>query len=578
MTDIKDTIGEIIIFLFPFIKTSVFMEKKMSDTGNSFILKGKSISPGLAEGLTFLHRDILRSLDAPTEIDKKDVEEEFGYLEDATTKITGDLIALSARVENEMDSRLAAIFDAHQLMLNDLTLREDLRHEIRVNLVSASSAVKSVFLRWEKRFLLMESQISRQKGEDIRDISNRLSNALSGITGHPLEHIPKDSVLVTKRLLPSDTIFLSRNSTVAVLLEYGGYGSHTALFVREMGIPCIADITKILTRIPAKTHVLVDANKGEIIIAPDEPQKTIFRQTVDNRSKAFIAAHERAQAQAITKDGVLISVLANVGSPEDTKRAIENGADGVGLFRIEKLYMGRTTPPNEQELIDEIRQTLEPSKGKPVCVRLLDIGADKPLPFIGFLAETNPALGRRGIRLLHEFPNLMETQLHAFLKLSGEFDLSILVPMVTLPEDIAKVKECLLKIASKLQITALPRLGSMIETPAAALSANKIKPYVDFLSFGTNDLTQYSFAADRENAAVEQYFNDSSDVIFRLLKMTLADVADLPLSICGELAGREEYVEKLLQCGIKSFSVAPPLIPIIKETIRDSWCNANLKV
>ena len=196
---------------------------------------------------------------------------------------------------------------------------------------------------------------------------------------------------------------------------------------------------------------------------------------------------------------------------------------------------------------------------------------------MSFLAETNPALGRRGIRFLREYPELLKTNLRAVLELAREFDVRVLIPMVTLPEDVVAVKEVLTQLGSKLRLSTLPKLGAMIETPAAALSACEIAKHVDFLSFGTNDLTQYAFAADRENAAVESYFNDAADVIFRLLRLTHDDVPDVPLSVCGELAGRPKHTARLLQCGIRTLSVAPPLVPIVKEAIRNSLCMTPLR-
>ena len=201
-------------------------------------------------------------------------------------------------------------------------------------------------------------------------------------------------------------------------------------------------------------------------------------------------------------------------------------------------------------------------------MRLLDVGADKPMPFLKFLAESNPSLGRRGVRLLLAHPTLLETQLRAILSLSGEFNVFILIPMVTLPQDVVIVRETLRRLADERGKGTLPPLGAMIETPAAALSVNGIAPHVDFLSFGTNDLTQYTFAADRENAAVETYFNDSSDAIFRLLQMVHDDAPQLPSAVCGELAGRAAHVARLLQCGIRTLSVVPPLIPAIKAAVR----------
>jgi len=548
----------------------------MSDNGITLIIHGTPISPGLAEGIIHVHRSLLGPIDVPEDIEQNNVEEELWRLDDATKRISDDLLALATRVEKEIDSRLASVFGAHQLILDDSSLKKELRKEIADNLVSASSAVKTVFLRWEKRFLLMESQIARDKGDDIRDISIRLRNALAGITVHPLDEIPHGSILTTSRLLPSDTVFLASRSTSAILLEYGSAGSHAALFTREMGLPCISGLPNLLTTMPDGALALVDADTGTVTIRPQEKQKVVFRKNVDDKMHAHQLARERALNPAVTKDDVTISVLANVGCNDDTEKAMLNGADGVGLYRMERAYIGCVVPPNTDELLNEMRQTLEAAKGRTVCVRLLDIGADKPLPFMRFLAETNPSLGRRGIRLLREYPELLKTHLRAVLELAKEFDVRVLVPMVTLPDDVAAVKEYLTQLGSELQMSSLPKLGAMIETPAAALSAREIAKHVDFLSFGTNDLTQYAFAADRENAAVERYFNDAADVIFRLLRMTHDDVPDVPLSVCGELAGRPEHIPRLLQCGIRTFSIAPPLVPIIKEAIRNSFCTAPL--
>lgn len=436
------------------------------------------------------------------------------------------------------------------------------------NLVSAGSAVKTVFLRWEKRFMMMESQIARSKSDDLRDLEIRLRNALAGITIHPLEEIPYGCVLAISRLLPSDTVFLIGRSTAAVLLEYGNIGSHAALFAREIGLPCISGIANLQTTVPEGAFALVDADAGVVTIDPGEEQIAAFRIKVDENEHAVTQARAEALAPAVTLDGVRITVLANVGGEEDTSNAIANGAEGVGLYRMERTYLGRIVPPGTDELLYEMRQTLEPAKGRVVCVRLLDVGADKPMPYLKFMTESNPSLGRRGIRLLREYPELLTTHLRAVLELSREFDVSVLVPMVTLRDDVAVVRDNLTQLGSQLSISSLPKLGAMIETPAAALSARTLAKHVDFFSFGTNDLTQYAFAADRENAAVEHYFNEASDVIFRMLRIVHDDVPQMPLSICGELGGRREHIPQLLRCGITTFSVAPPLVPMVKETIR----------
>ncbi len=548
----------------------------MPDKRTESIIQGTPISPGLAQGIIHLPRRIPGSIDAPDNIVLKNVEEEISRLDNAVTIISDDLAILGARVGKEIDSKLATVFEAHQLIVNDSLLKDELRKEITDNLISASSAVKAVFLRWEKRFLLMESQMSRDKSDDIRDISIRLRNALAGIKIHPLDDIPHGCVLAISRLLPSDTIFLASRSIAAVLLEYAGSGSHAALFVREMGMPCVSGIHHLLNSTSDGALALVNGDTGAVIIDPGKEQKTIFNKKVNERQRVLHLAQKRALTPTVTKDNIPISVLANVGCANDTEKAMRNGAEGVGLYRMERAYLGRITPPGADELFTEMHQTLEAAKGHPVCVRLLDIGADKPLPFLQFMAETNSSLGCRGIRLLRKYPELLKTHLQAALELSREgFDVRILVPMVTLQDDVAAVREQLIQLGAELKVASLPKLGAMIETPAAALSAREITKYVDFLSFGTNDLTQYAFAADRENAAVEQYFNDASDVIFKLLRITHDDVPDVPLSICGELAGRPEHIPKLLQCGIRTFSVASPLIPLIKDAIRNSFCTVQ---
>lgn len=548
----------------------------MSGNNISRSISGRIISPGLAAGKTFVHKNHSHILDSPVPIDANEIEQEIVQLEQATERVSYDLIDLAKRVKQEINSQLSAVFESHEMLLNDPSLKKELEAEIRGNRMRASSAVKVVFLRREKRFQLIKSHIANHKGDDIRDISNRLCNALAGINKHPMEDIPANSILVARRLLPSDTIYLSQQSCIAVLLEYGGASSHAALFAREMGLPCIAGIPKLLNRVPNQAWALVDADIGKAIIHPKTEQKAAFARKVAASHENSVTARRRAQKPAVSVDEIRINILANVGRREDTEKAVANGADGVGLYRTEQFYLGRTTPPDLEQLYGEMRNTLEPALGKPVCVRLLDVGADKPLPFIHVRSERNPALGRRGIRLLREYPALLETQLRAILKLCGEFDISILVPMVTMPEDMAVVKDRLTLLGAEFGVSPLPQLGAMIETPAAALSAATLEPYADFLSFGTNDLTQYTFAADRENETVEKYFDDSSAVIFRLIAIVHDDVPRMPLSVCGELAGYTAHIPPLLHCGIRTLSVAAPLIPKVKEAIRECTCKEDM--
>lgn len=549
----------------------------MSEQPNGQCFTGRSLSPGLAQGITFVHRDVTVLPNEQYDIEASEVNGELERLENGMMRINADLTKLAIRVEKEMDAKLASIFEAHRMMLNDASLREELRKEIKNELVSASSAVKTVFRRWERRFRSMEAEIARGKADDVADLGRRLLSSLAGINAHALEKLPLGSVLVARRLLPSDTFFLGRRSAVAAILESGGPSSHAALFAREIGLPCVTGIQNAVNLIPSGVKALVNADCGEVTINPSDEQAAKFQRKLSVHRETGAKARERARERAVTRDGVEITVLANVGCREDTMDAMDNGAEGIGLYRIEQIYLTRQIPPLVDELVAEIRRTLEPAKKAPVCVRLLNVGADKQLPYLQSMKESNPSLGRRGIRFLRYFPDLLQTQIEALLRLSAEFDLRVLVPMVTMPEDIAAVRSIMTEIASRCQFSALPKLGALIETPAAALSANVLAAGSDFFSVGTNDLTQYAFAADRENAAVDAYFDNAHEVVFRLIKAIHDDAPGTSLGVCGELAGRHQCTERLLQCGVQSLSVAPHLVPIVKQAVRESNCGIEAK-
>ncbi|MBF0198383.1 MAG: phosphoenolpyruvate--protein phosphotransferase [Planctomycetes bacterium] len=540
----------------------------MSNNDTTIIFNGQPLSPGMGEGKVFVYRDIMKRFDEFYDIDETKVEQEVSALDRAFTRISNDLEQLQKRVKNEINSDLAGIFHAHQMMIQDPSLKKEVENKIREELVSAGSAVKSVFRHWERRFSSMNTEVGKQKGDDMIDLARRLILALAGVHGHALEDIPRGSVLVANRLLPSDTVFLERNAAAAAILEFGGKGSHAALFAREIGLPCVAGIKELMSNISEKSSVIVDANQGEVIINPTPEQEKAFRVKQDHNTSITAQARKYAHESAITKGGQQITVLANVGDKEDTQLAIENGADGIGLYRLEQIYLSRQTPPTKVELIQEITDTLKPAKGLPVYIRLLDVGADKPLPFLDMPRESNPSLGQRGVRFLLEHPDLLQMQLNALLEISSIHDVHILVPMITLPSDMLAVRKFLEEAVSNANVTNIPKLGAMIETPAAALTSKCIMEHSDFLSFGTNDLTQYLFSADRENPEVDDYFDDTNTAIFRLISMVHADTPDASLSVCGELAGRSEEVSKLVKSGITSLSVVPPSIPIIKEAIR----------
>jgi phosphotransferase system enzyme I (PtsI) len=533
-------------------------------------LSGLAIAPGLAVGKAFVYRDILQRDHELYDIAEHQIDEEFCRIKQAIEGVVNDLELTANRVEKELERDLADIFQAQKALLRDPTLLVDIKKELNAELVNSEQVIKRVFRRWERRFREMEDRKFRQRGDDLADICRRLLRELTGIHAHILEDVPDRSVLVAKRLLPSDTVFLSRGSTVGVVVELGGNGSHAAILTREMGIPAVARIPDLLQRICQGNKLLVDGLSARVIVNPDNEAESNFRNRIKQRNVSRGQQLEHCCEPAITLDGVTIQVMANVGCLEDVQHALENGADGVGLYRLEQLYLARKTPPSEDELFEEIRQSMLLLKDKPATIRLLDAGGDKDISFLDTPFERNPFLGRRGVRLLLEYPELLTAQLRVMVRLSKEHDIRILVPMVTLQTEMDQVRKLLVIAAKNLQITELPPLGAMIETPAAALCVGEIAEHADFVSIGTNDLTQYTMVAGRENPLVSDYFVDNHPAMQKMLRILTQDVRELPVGACGELAANPAAIPMLIEIGVRTMSVAPPLVPEVKRIIRQT--------
>jgi phosphotransferase system enzyme I (PtsI) len=539
----------------------------MTEQQCNVTLSGLGVSPGLAVGQAFIYRDILHDLER-YDIEPHQVEYQHRRIGRAVETVLADLGLSAERVEAEVNTDLAMIFHAHEAMLHDPTLTKELREELEQELVNAEQVVKRVFRRWERKFRTMASEELRARGDDVADLGRQLQQALAGIRTHILEDVPPDSVLVATRLLPSDTVHLSRKSVVAVVAEFGGPASHAALLTREMGIPAVTYVAAASDAIASGATVLVDGFSGTVVVAPDAENQAVFEKRVAEQRVSCAAARERCHEPATTLDGVATAIMANVGCREDAVLAADNGADGVGLYRLEQLYLSRKALPTEDELLETLRSAVEPVAGKPITVRLLDVGADKKLPSLDLSAEVNPFLGRRGVRVLLAFPELLHTQLRALARLSRERDIHILVPMVTLAQEVKRLRELLVTAAANVGAEHVPPLGAMIETPAAALCVDEIRQHADFLSVGTNDLTQYTMAAGREDPLVSDYFRDDHPAVRRLLRLVSEAAGDTPLTLCGELAGRVDMLPFLLATGIRTFSVASPLVATVKEAVR----------
>ncbi len=534
------------------------------------ILKGTQIAPGLAMGQASIYSDILHQNYSDYDIGEEQIQEEHQRIEQAFEEVREDLRHSVGRVEQELNAELAQIFRAQEMLLSDPELVKEIGQELERELTNAEETIQRVLHRWEKKFRNMEDTVLKQRADDIADLSRRLLRSLRGIHAHELEDLPPNTVLVANHLLPSDTVFLSRESTVGVVVECGGTGSHAALLTRALGIPAVGQIPGVLDKIEPGEQVLLNGNSQTVICSPADETVEAFEQQVEQYHAQLLSAQKHSHERAVTQDGVPVTVMANITCREDVEQAVQYGADGIGLYRVESFYLAQKMLPVKNEVLEEMKHTLNPVRHLPVTVRLLDMGGDKHPPTLTLPKEGNPFLGSRGIRLLAEYPELFATQIRAMLELSQDFDVYVLIPMVTVAEDMQLVQNKFRTIAEEMGIGSIPPVGAMIETPAAALCADQVAKYSNFLSIGTNDLTQYTMAASRENVHVNQYFQENHQAIFRLLRVLFQQLGQsaTPVSLCGELAGDRGAIAQLLEIGIRSLSVAPPLVPIIKETVR----------
>lgn len=544
---------------------------KVKENMQNLRLTGYGISSGLGAGTAHLYRDVLQRVESVYCFrSDKAVEQECQRLDSAIDQVMRDLEQGEEKVTEVLDENFARIFRAHREMLQDSSLREEMRAAIRKERMNAECVVSGIFRRLEGKFRGFTNAAQAERADDVRDLAQRVLRALVGQATHELEALPANTVVVASRLLPSDTVHFSRQAISAVVIERGGSASHAAILTRELGIPAVSGIDNAVQRIPAGRTVLVDGGEGSVVVEPDDQTRKAFRDRQTDIAGRRSRALEQAATPARTRDGTEVAVMANISCREDADLARQCSADGVGLYRTESVYFGRGSLPDENEIFESIEHALAPfSNETPVTLRLLDTGGDKLLPFLDHPTESSPLLGRRGVRLLLDFEDLLLTQLRAFIRLSEQRLVQILVPMVTLPSDMRRVRELYERAASELDCDHPPPLGSMVETPAAAICAEAITAVSDFLSAGTNDLTQYTMAADRENVHVTEYFRQDYTAIFRLLGSMVRAAGDKPTSVCGELAGQLDATPRLLEIGVRELSVNPLQIPYVKQSIRD---------
>lgn len=534
------------------------------------LFRGVVASPGLAAGTAYLYEDVFdRDREAASPV-AKGGQKELDRLKSALQRVREDLLKSAKQIEKEAQGDACEIFVAHEMILSDPGLEKELETMLESESMQAESVVQSVFRKREERFLKLSNPTFRHRADDVADIARRVLRELAGIRSHVLEKLPAGSVLVTRNLYASEMVYLTHRRPEAIAMETGAPGSHMALLAQAIGIPAVTQLHGLVSSVTKGDLILVDGLRGTVVVNPDERADKSFRKGQEEFRCRITGARQRCKEPAVTTGGLEIPVMANVNLQGDAERASDNGADGIGLYRVEGLYLERKDFPDEHELAAEIGRKITPLADKPICLRLLDIGGDKQLPYLDLPKEMNPFLGTRGIRLLFDRPELLRTQLRAFLQLSRERDIRILVPMITMADEMKEVRELAEIEAASLGIGTLPMIGAMIETPAAALCVPEIVEHADFLSIGTNDLTQYVMAADRDSPPVSRYFQDDHPAVLRLIRIIAAEAGGKLVAVCGKLAGKEEAVPLLIDAGVRLLSVSAPLIPIIKDAVRNS--------
>lgn len=531
---------------------------------------------GIGIGRVFHYIDILSRELEIRDLEKGEVDKEYKRILRAMGTVRKDLTRVKETLEKEVGNKPAGILEAHRLLLNDPYVLDRVQNELDKERVNAEQAVRNVFRVLEHQLRDSSSIEVQEKAADIRDVGRRVLRVLIGVDGNTLTELSADSVIFCKRLLPSDTVHFSKRRPMGIVTQEGGPSSHMAIIARSMGIPSVSNIKFRTDQIPQGARVIIDGDSGHIVLNPSEDEFKEARRRIRSQHLSAGSVLGKTKRRQSTYNGENVTIGANVSSPEDIKEAVRQGCDEIGLFRVEPIYLAAQHLPDEDELFRELSSQLGRLRNTSmrVVIRLADLGGDKSLPYLQMRPEHSSLLGLRGIRLLLENPTLLRTQLRAILRISVQRRVDILVPMVTVSDEMVRVRRILREEMRKLKerkqkFNEQVAVGAMIEVPAAAMGVDSIIRHSDFLSIGTNDLVQYFVAADRESQKVAQYYKKGNDLVLKLVRHVVeeAQARSIPCNLCGELAADLKYTASLLNLGLRSFSMQPKLIPRLKATV-----------
>lgn len=533
--------------------------------------QGKSVYKGIVMGpVAVLKKNDYQVKRARIE----DSEAEVKRVKEAVEVSKKQLGRLYDKAVREVGEASAAIFEVHQMMLEDEDYLESMENMIRTELVNAEYAAAATGDNFAEMFAAMDDEYMKARSADVKDISERLVRNLSGEGDNDLSSM-EPSVIVADDLSPSETVQMDKEKILAFVTVHGSTNSHTAILARMMNIPALIGVPMDLNGLKTGMTAVVDGFSGQVIFEPEEDVQKETEKRMQEEAEKQKLLEELKGKENITPDGRKINIYANIGSVGDLGYVMENDAGGIGLFRSEFLYLGRNDFPTEEEQFQAYKQAVQTMAGKKVIIRTLDIGADKQVDYFNLGKEENPALGYRAIRICLKQPEIFKAQLRALFRAAVYGNLSVMYPMITSTEEVEKIYAIVAEVEEELKKQEvqykIPEQGIMIETPAAVMISDRLAEMVDFFSIGTNDLTQYTLAIDRQNEQLDDFYKPHHEAVLRMIRMVVENAHKCGkwAGICGELGADLTLTEQFVRMGVDELSVAPSMILKLRKIVRE---------
>ena len=533
--------------------------------------QGKSVYKGIVMGpVAVLKKNDYQVKRARIE----DPEAEVKRVKEAVEVSKKQLGRLYDKAVREVGEASAAIFEVHQMMLEDEDYLESMENMIRIELVNAEYAVAATGDNFAEMFAAMDDEYMKARSADVKDISERLVRNLSGEGDNDLSSM-EPSIIVADDLSPSETVQMDKEKILAFVTVHGSTNSHTAILARMMNIPALIGVPMDLNGLKTGMTAVVDGFSGQVIFEPEEDVQKETEKRMQEEAEKQKLLEELKGKENVTPDGRKINIYANIGSVGDLGYVMENDAGGIGLFRSEFLYLGRNDFPTEEEQFQAYKQAVQTMAGKKVIIRTLDIGADKQVEYFNLGKEENPALGYRAIRICLKQPEIFKAQLRALFRAAVYGNLSVMYPMITRTEEVEKIYAIVAEVEEELKKQEvqykIPEQGIMIETPAAVMISDRLAEMVDFFSIGTNDLTQYTLAIDRQNEQLDDFYNPHHEAVLRMIRMVVENAHKCGkwAGICGELGADLTLTEQFVRMGVDELSVAPSMILKLRKIVRE---------